>query len=638
MNPKIIFCGYARMAEMIKVVIKKVSVPSNITVEITDLLLEDLYKKYMDSQDSSYELGSNCVLVGGEQASYFLKKKYNVPVIPIKITGFDLMKAMINACQNDSNVVLVNFYRKLPEIEECQDILKIKFKQFVYHDMNSANRLFKKLRDRGVKVVIGASLACDLAEEYGIKGCFLYSQSAMQEALEYAINLISSYQKETERAETLKTIVDFTHSGIIGTDQNFKITTFNPAAEKIIGLKSETVIGKNFTELFPDFLVSQNGKNPVPKYNSLGKSGATKFVSSSLPIIVDGQPRGQVTVLQDTASIQIAEETIRREITRKRFTSQYTFSSITGKSHAIRNAIEKAKKYGCTNSAILITGETGTGKEMFAQSIHNISHRKNKPFVAINCAALPETLLDSELFGYEQGAFTGTRKGGKPGLFEMAHTGTIFLDEIGEISPALQARLLRVLQEKEVMHLGGDRLIPVDVRVISATNRNLLKLVQEGNFREDLYYRLGVLILHIPTLKERKEDINLLIHALLRRISPQMALSSGQTVIKAFSDLKDYSWPGNVRELENILERFAALANDSGTDLTTYRQLLLECYRDGLLASKTAEQNDLKVEVAEEKKIRRVLEEMRNNKTHAAKALGISRATLYRKIEKMKIE
>lgn len=234
--------------------------------------------------------------------------------------------------------------------------------------------------------------------------------------------------------------------------------------------------------------------------------------------------------------------------------AKYTFEDILGKSEIIKKYKKIAKRMAASNSSILITGESGTGKELFAQAIHNSSKRKNYPFVAVNCAAITESLLESELFGYEEGAFTGARKGGKPGLFELAHRGTLFLDEIGEMPLNLQAKLLRVLQEREVMRIGGSNLIKVDVRIISVTNRNLKDMLRKGKFRKDLYYRLSVLPLNLPPLRDRRDDIIPLLNGIKNQLNVDFTLTGS-----AKNALINYNWNGNVRELKNYIEYFASL-------------------------------------------------------------------------------
>lgn len=314
--------------------------------------------------------------------------------------------------------------------------------------------------------------------------------------------------------------------------------------------------------------------------------------------------------------------------------AKYQFTDIMGGSLLLINTITQARKFARTRSTVLITGESGTGKELFAQSIHNESDRRRGPFVAVNCAALPENLLESELYGYEEGAFTGAKRGGKPGLFELAHGGTIFMDEIGELGPQLQVRLLRVIQQKEVMRVGGDKVMSVDVRIITATNRNLLEAVKKGNFREDLYYRLNVLPLNVPPLRERTEDIPPLFTHFLNRNRAGKAL--GNIPAQILSRLKGYSWPGNVRELENLVERYCAIGEEDPSNFCTLKELI-----GRLVGNDRAENRDsqkITVEVGtfeeiESKIIGQLASLFPDSKQELAKALGISRTTLWRKLK-----
>ncbi|MBP2627831.1 MAG: proprionate catabolism activator, Fis family [Firmicutes bacterium] len=289
---------------------------------------------------------------------------------------------------------------------------------------------------------------------------------------------------------------------------------------------------------------------------------------------------------------------------------------------------ERIYQYANADAKVLITGESGTGKELVAQSIHNLSGRKNGPFVAVNCAALPESILESELFGYEEGAFTGAKKGGKFGLFELAHKGTLFLDEIGELPLSLQARLLRVLQENEVMRLGGDSVIPVDIRVLSATNQDLAKLVEKKEFRADLYYRLDVLRIHVPALRERTEDIPDLVKKIMsKNVSrPSRSKITGITD-KATAVLQKCLWKGNIRELENVIERLKLIAKGPVIEEVDVRQELMD-YQHLAIEEKD---NDSLGDI-EKKKIEQILLEEKYNYTQAAKRLGISRTTLWRKV------
>ena len=289
---------------------------------------------------------------------------------------------------------------------------------------------------------------------------------------------------------------------------------------------------------------------------SLKMINEENMVVTVKPIFNSGKHYGAIAVIKRFHDEEVRQHKLRTLLMGKGYRAKYRFDDIIGESKTMAQCKNIALRMAASNSSILITGETGTGKEMFAQAIHNASERKPYQFVAVNCGAIPESLLESELFGYEEGAFTGARKGGKPGFFELAHKGTLFLDEISEMSTTLQKRLLRVLQEREVTRLGGNSVIHVDVRVITATNRDLRALARTGEFREDLYYRLSVLPLKVPALRERTEDIRILAATFQNGLDRKFELTE-----VAWRELERYNWPGNVRELRNYMEYFANLTH-----------------------------------------------------------------------------
>jgi propionate catabolism operon transcriptional regulator len=326
--------------------------------------------------------------------------------------------------------------------------------------------------------------------------------------------------------------------------------------------------------------------------------------------------------------------------------AKYTIDDLIHESRAMRDVVTIVNQFAATDSTILIAGETGTGKEIVSQSIHNLSRRKIKPFVSLNCAALPDQLLESELFGYEEGAFTGSRKGGKPGLFEIAHHGTILLDEISATSREVQPRLLRVLQEREVMRIGGIRLIPVDVRVIATSNKDLGEEVHHGNFREDLFFRLNILPIHLPALRERNEDIPLLITAFIRTISQAHKLEPIIIPKACIDKLKTYTWPGNVRQLLNFIEQLSLLCwsrfkpnvfDKLYAQLTLYaqpeREAIAEVHQTSLREQLHHRKRENEADI-----FRKALEKSRFNKGKAAQILGISRTTLWKKLKEFDIQ
>lgn len=323
----------------------------------------------------------------------------------------------------------------------------------------------------------------------------------------------------------------------------------------------------------------------------------------------------------------IESQSLAKEVVylRKKLEEQYRFHDLVSKSHKMQKIFEFAKTIAQTSSNVLILGESGTGKELLARAIHNEGPRANYPFVAVSCVALPETLLESELFGHEKGAFTDaiTQKKGK---FEIADKGTIFLDEIGDISPKLQLSLLRVIQEKEIVRVGGEKPIKLDVRIIAATNRDLKKLVQEGKFREDLYYRLNVITIEIPPLRERKEDIPLLVNHFIQKFNVELKKNVQKITDDAMKALLKYNWPGNVRELENVIERAMVVSRDN---IIRKEDLGLPEEDEVFFGLK-----DKSLKSVEREHILRVLKENDWNIQRSAEILGIDRATLYNKIKK----
>ena len=318
------------------------------------------------------------------------------------------------------------------------------------------------------------------------------------------------------------------------------------------------------------------------------------------------------------------------------YQAKWRFEDLIGRSSEFVTIKAMAQQFAQTSSTLLITGESGTGKDMFAQAIHNASSYRTGPFIRINCVTLPENLLESELFGYEDGAFTGAKKGGKPGKFELARGGTVFLDEIGDMPMSMQTKLLSVLQERVIERVGGTKPIEVNVRVIAATNRNLEEMVANHEFREDLYYRLNVVRLHIPPLRKRIEDLPLLVSGLMPRINQKLGTSVNRISEQALEVLRNYSWPGNVRELENMLERAINLAHIRAAECIDTVDVSTLLTNDTPITVDTDSRRKLNeaIDELEKSMIIKALEETGYNKTKTAQVLGIHSSALYRKLSK----
>lgn len=351
------------------------------------------------------------------------------------------------------------------------------------------------------------------------------------------------------RESQLDILLQAIEEGVIGINTDGKIFLYNEKAREIVKKEDEHVLNKNVMDLLPEIPFLQSLESLKPVEEKIINLNGYDVVVSVNPLLHSKKMYGAVAIIRKYSDLEKKEYNLRKKIIGKGYSAKYDFKDIFGNSSSINECKNIAKRMSLSNSSILITGETGTGKELFAQAIHNNSLRKDFQFVPINCGAFPENLLESELFGYEEGAFTGARKGGKPGLFELAHNGTLFLDEITEMPMNLQVKLLRVLQEREVVRLGGDRIIDIDIRIIAATNKNIKEMVENGEFRQDLFYRLNVLPLKIPPLRDRKTDILGLVDYLKNSFSSSFTLTE-----RAKEILVNYSWNGNVRELRNCVE------------------------------------------------------------------------------------
>lgn len=324
------------------------------------------------------------------------------------------------------------------------------------------------------------------------------------------------------------------------------------------------------------------------------------------------------------------------ELLRKEVQQKYSFGNIIGKSPLMRKVFQLIRQVASTNSNVIIYGKSGTGKELVAKAIHYNSSRKDKPFIAVNCSAIPESLLESELFGHEKGAFTGAVSSRK-GLFEEANGGTIFLDEVGDMSLAMQAKLLRVIEDKEIRAVGSDKPRKIDVRIIAATHKNLEKAVKEGTFREDLFYRLNVIPIYLPELRERVEDIPLLVEYFLKKYGEEAGRPNIRISREALACMMKYSWPGNVRELENLIERLVVLSPADEITVNDLPEHIRICKAESLVEELTLGEK-ITLEELEKRYILKILRETGWHKSNAAKILGIDRRTLYRKIEGYKLE
>ena len=432
-----------------------------------------------------------------------------------------------------------------------------------------------------------------------------------------------------------KTIIDSINEGVFTVDMNWTITAFNRAAEKITHVSRKEALGRQCCDVFRASICenacvlrrTMSSGRPVLNatahiVNQKGERIPIR-ISTALLKNESGQTIGGVETFQDLSPIEKLQKELK---------SRYTFEDIVGRSAVMMKLFEILPQISESSSTVLIEGASGTGKELFARAIHSLSPRKNKPFIAVNCAALPDTLLESELFGHKAGAFTDARRD-KPGRFALANGGTMFLDEIGDISPAMQIRLLRVLQERVIEPLGSVQPIKTDVRVVAATNQDLKKLAQEGNFRDDLYYRIRVISLKLPGLDQRREDIPLLVDHLIAKFNSIQGKEIEGVSEEVMAQLMEYEYPGNIRELENIIEQAFVLCRGRLIELHHLPAELRPTSASGYGGS-----NPMSLRSMEKLLISEALRRHKGSRNKAARQLGINPSTLYRKLKALKMD
>ncbi|MEH7073964.1 sigma 54-interacting transcriptional regulator [Neobacillus drentensis] len=601
----------------------------------------------------------NTVLIPGSVAFLVAKIMEEKEELIEKHKNESYQQELIFNAANDGMIVIDKYGKIILFNKRAQEIMGVKREQAIGKyvvEVIPTSRLPLILESRRIEanqeMILGndrkiITTRIPIIEENGtIIGAF-----AVFKDITEVVNLAEELTDLREIQTMLQAIIHSSDDAISVVDEHGRGILINPAYSRITGLTHEQVIGQPATadisegeSMHMKVLQTRRAVRGVPMRVGPNKR---EVIVNVAPIIVKGKLKGSVGVIHDMSEIK----SLNRELNRARqlirkLEAKYTFEDIIGQSDEMMLAIEQAKLGAKTPATVLLRGESGTGKELFAHAIHNASDRKYNKFIRVNCAAISETLLESELFGYEEGAFSGAVRGGKRGFFEEANNGSIFLDEIGELPVNTQAKLLRVLQEKEIIRVGGTKPITINVRIIAATNVNLEKGIAKGSFREDLYYRLNRMPIHIPPLRKRKEEIPLLNERLIQKISQDYGRNVEGITPEALKQLMDYDWPGNVRELENILGRAIIFMN-------YFEQLIDVQHLPELKNKKSPNEatNTINVETVvpdrslsdlldnyEAKIITQTLRRLNGNKTLTAKTLGLSVRNLYYKIEKHNIE
>ena len=577
--------------------------------------------------------GAKILIASDFLASYFAGN-INVKIIPIIRTTFSIVKFIKSTMESEDNVVLIcnpnggSFTRALEQAARF-----VSGTRMIYaSNTRELDALLTELKTTGVTAVVSPVWMAGTVEKHGMKSILIpFVKEDFMNALHHAVYELMLMGEQKRFGGMLDMMMNLVTVGIVSINSDGTIGSINKLAKDLFHLTDE-IIGQpcKDTALSP-IMVLKPSPDGTGLTSDIVSVSDVAVLANSMPLIVDGELKMSVVTLSPLDQIIENEQKIRKSYKHTGNYATKTFASIIGNSAEIKRVIQQAKRYASVDSTVLICGPSGSGKEVFAQSIHNASQRRNEPFVVINCAALPESLIESILFGYEKGAFTGARSDGQKGLFEIADNGTVFLDEISEMPLSTQARFLRVLQEREIMRVGSTKAIPVNVRVLAATNRNLRELVGKNMFREDLYYRISVLVLELPSLAQRPSDIPLLAKYFVKTRSEELNFKSMRFTQTALDHLARQDFGGNIRELSNIVERSIVLSPTSEISLETVCAALGE--RPG-----ENEQPGQELPLGEAQDIMRILKKYYGDRRLAAKELGISTTTLWRRMKKYGIE
>ncbi|HBF4873998.1 TPA: sigma 54-interacting transcriptional regulator [Clostridioides difficile] len=636
-------------------------------VENGTIIIDILNLDLMENQGRILvEKGAQAIIGRGGGYSLVIDT-VNVPVIPMNMKSTDLLRAIEIAKKYSKKVVLilgdneVSFdyvgWRNVISTEITEEWFESKYE--------IRSKVVKYIDQKDEVVIVGGGLACSFARQYGIDSVFATaSDESIREAVEYCKKLLDTLGEEKFNNEVLRNILDGIKDGVIAIDSNGSIILYNESAKNMLKVERKCALNKYILDVFPKMewmLDCLHEKEDVEDRKIRNINNLIVNTRTTL-IKVDNSTYGVLGIIQDITKLQNLERKIRFDLNQKGLYARYTFDDFLFKDKLTKEFIEEAKKIGKSDYTTLLYGESGSGKEIIAHSIHNISKRKDRPFVAINCATIAENLLESELFGYEEGAFTGARKGGKRGLFELAHGGTLFLDEINSLSFNIQTKLLRVIEERQIMRIGSDYIIPLDIRIIAATNESLTEKIVMGTFRADLFYRLSSLEINIPPLRDRREDIIPLFNNFVNEVLKDDGLNGINSIDENFVLTKDemdklynYSWPGNVRELKTIAQKYVVTGKiklRQDRDFKTKKLLPnseVDKFNSETIASVEVQDESINISKINDGKISIDIKEVNKyveekiismlfaqglSKNEVAQVLGISRTSLWKKYNK----
>jgi len=585
--------------------------------------LGDLDKGVQSAQQALRD-GAKIIISRGGTAR-LIRQELGVEVINVEGSIYRTLAFLHKDTSPETKIAIVGFRQLMHLVEPICDILGRRYQSFEVRDSLPISEVIRKVEEWEPEIVIGDAVSFHWAKDHGLNAYLIESSmETIVDAFERAMLVLNNLNKHIANEQRLSAVLNCTKEGAVLVNPEGRIEEVNRQGCNILGMTRPDLIGTTFAQYFPGkelaaaFKSKKIARNII--LNFQGKELAIDHISISSD---DTTASSAVILFQHVERIQETGNAIRKKLVETGFYAKYTFADIHHRSERMASTVEMAKQYSQTDSNIMVMGETGTGKELFAQSIHNSGPLANGPFVAVNCAALSGSLLESELFGYAPGAFTGALRSGKTGLFELAHGGTLFLDEITEMDVFLQSKLLRALQTGEIMKIGDNKIIPVKVRVIAATNRQPMEEVKNGKLRMDLYYRLNVLDLQIPPLRERAGDPEFLFSHFLEQRARKHQRSLRPPSAQLIDAMNRYSWPGNVRELENFAEKYLAL-QDFSQHKTLHASLVSP--EEGAVPTKL---NDI---IATE--VLRAYQQENGNVSRTAHRLAVDRNTVKRWLNK----
>ena len=611
----------------------------NISIEVTS------YETALEDARRLFEEGYEVLLChGGFREAVF--KKFGRRTVFVERSEIDIMKGLSRARKLSDTVALTAHINEARDIEFMESLLGMRIIPVRYDTKEELEERIRETMARGVRVFVGGGGTARIVSRLGGQ-IFLDEPQPVniRNAVSRAITIAENMRMEQTNRSNIQAMLHYSKEGVICLSAQRDIVFHNAQALKLLRVEAPHELARFFPPLFLDEVLEHSS----PFIDRVVTINGRQLLINTFPLAMSSSTTGAVCFIHDVQNLQKINRKIDTDLHSRGLVANYTARDIIGKSASIVKLKENIARYAPTDILVYIHGETGTGKEVFAQAIHREGGRSGKAFVAVNCSAFAKDLLESELFGHRAGAFTGAAKD-KKGLFEEADGGTIFLDEIGEIPTSVQAKLLRVLEEKIVMRIGQERYIPINVRIVCATNKDLAELVRCGKFREDLFYRLNVLRLNLPPLRKHPEDIEELADSFLSWLPQSLSLPRPQISPEALAVLKLYHFPGNIRELRNVIERLVVIAKGREIRESDISRVLLmneapcgNSHKKAVTvppspsapadANRRTKQSMLRAQI--NSTILQVLEETQGNKAETARRLGISPATLWRKLKEI---